>query len=118
MEYFEPGRVRTEVESNLRKSLRLDSGFDRFCRNATAIFGGLAIFTSVMLYSTIKDDYQRSQRTARTQIQERRIDTISTKIDRDELSDLIIDGRIFLANQTPEGMNYKQLGDSDIYRIK
>ncbi|MBS3117849.1 hypothetical protein J4430_03140 [Candidatus Woesearchaeota archaeon] len=118
MEYLKDGRIRTEVESNLRKILRLDSGFDKFQRNATAILGGLVMLTSIMLYSAIKDDYQRSQRTARAQVQERRIDAVFTNVDRDEIPDLILEDHIFLADKIDEGIIYRRINESDVYRIK
>lgn len=41
-----------------------------------------------------------------------------THIDRDKLPDLIIGDRIYLANQTDEGITYKRLESSDKYRIQ
>ncbi len=40
------------------------------------------------------------------------------QIDKDELSDLVVGGKILLADKTEEGTVYRQLRDSDIYRIK
>jgi len=43
---------------------------------------------------------------------------VKEKIDRDELSDLVINNRILLADRTDEGIKYRELRNSDIYRIK
>jgi len=39
-------------------------------------------------------------------------------IDRDNLADLIIGNRIYLANQKGDGIVYKRISSSDIHRIK
>ena len=39
-------------------------------------------------------------------------------IDRDTLQDLVVGEKIFLADQTQEGVRYHQLSNSDRYRIQ
>lgn len=41
-----------------------------------------------------------------------------TPIDRDELSDLVINGRLLLADKTDDGIIYRTLRNSDIYRVR
>ena len=43
---------------------------------------------------------------------------IVERIDRDELTDVVVGRKILLADPTDEGTVYRPLRDSDIYRIK
>ncbi len=73
-----------------------------------AIFGGLgALGAHTLINQAEKYEFVPKDRIA-----------VVEQIDRDELSDLVVGGKILLADQTEEGIVYRQLRDSDIYRIK
>lgn len=73
------------------------------------LFGFISGGVLGAIFRVLAPDYKSKQPVSKLE---------SCRIDRDELSDLVMGNKILLANQTDEGIVYRPLKDSDIYRIR